>query len=106
LLRDEISVSDMRALVCSSTHRISYTAFSHEMPRRSFFHLAVVGTLAAILVMSPAILRAQDSVRTTPPVEETHSLTAFRRSVKAGCKSWAKDSATRPHSSVPDYGWT
>jgi len=75
--------SDMRALVCSSTHRISYTAFSHEMPRRSFFHLAVVGTLAAILVMSPATLRAQDGVRTTPPVEEPHALTAFRRSAVA-----------------------
>lgn len=70
--------SDTRALVCSSTHEISYTASSYEMPRRSHFHLAVVATLAAALVMRPATLRAQDGVRTTPPVEEPQSFTAFR----------------------------
>lgn len=50
------------------------------MPRRSHFHLAVIATLAAALGMRPATLRAQDGVRTTPPVEEPKSFTAFRRS--------------------------
>ncbi|HEX6806367.1 MAG TPA: C40 family peptidase [Gemmatimonadaceae bacterium] len=53
------------------------------MPRRSHVHLAVVATLAAALVMSPAVLRAQDGVRTTPLVEEPHSFIAFRHSALA-----------------------
>ncbi len=53
------------------------------MPRRSHVHLAVVATLAAALVVSPAVLRAQDGVRTTPPVEEPHSFIAFRHSAVA-----------------------
>jgi len=53
------------------------------MPRRSHFHLAVIATLAAALVVRPATLRAQEGVRTTPPVEEPQSFTAFRLSALA-----------------------
>lgn len=53
------------------------------MPRRSHFHLAVVAALAAGLVMSPRALRAQDGVRTTPPVQEPESFTALRHSALA-----------------------
>ncbi len=74
-----LGCSSVRAFVFEHT-RILYTALSIEMPRRPHCFIIAVTIVAAALVAGPATLRAQDGVRTTPPVEESKPFANFRHS--------------------------
>ncbi|HEY7895016.1 MAG TPA: C40 family peptidase [Gemmatimonadaceae bacterium] len=50
------------------------------MPRRSHRSVTAVAIVAAALVAGPATLRAQDGVRTTPPVEQSKPFASFSHS--------------------------
>lgn len=56
---------------------------SVEMPRRPRFLRAVVAMAAGALLASAATVQAQDGIRTTPPVEEPQSFSAFHYSALA-----------------------